>query len=178
MIFKNISSDDVFFLNICKLYVDAFPEDERRCISQLKCILDNDSKFHILSVSTGDIFNGFISYWTFADFIYVEHLAISPEMRNHGLGKELIEHLLHQNHKKTAILEVEPGVDDITRRRINFYKRLGFVLRNDKVKYLQPPYSKDKSSLELWLMSYGECTDLFVSDCADIIKENVYYAYQ
>lgn len=178
MIFKNISSSDVFFLNICKLYEDAFPEDERRSIAQLRHILDESGKFHIVSASTDGIFNGFISYWTFSNFIYFEHLAINVEMRNHGIGKKLIEHILGQYSDCVAILEVEPEVGDLTRRRINFYKRLGFVSHNDKVHYMQPPYSSDKSSIELWLMSHGECSDSFVSECAETIKANVYFAYQ
>lgn len=142
---KNIDS----FKN---LYVDSFPEDERRDFDKLINLLKDESNvFSVKSVFIGREFAGFLSYWEWKDVRYIEHFAIEPSMRGGGVGKKVLMDFL-QSASSPVILEVEPPYDDISKRRIDFYKRCGFCLHED-VFYEQPPYDASKNSLKLLLMT-------------------------
>ena len=51
-------------------------------------------------------------------------------------------------------MEVEPIEDQLTKRRVEFYNRLGFKL-ND-YEYKQPPLQEGNEYLKLEIMSYPE----------------------
>jgi hypothetical protein len=51
-------------------------------------------------------------------------------------------------------LEIEPIVDEITQRRHNFYRKLGF--KDNPIVHYQPPYHKNTQAVKLWLMSYPQ----------------------
>ena len=159
--FRFISAQQPEFASVCKLYTNSFPPDERRPIEQLRHIALNQSRFSIVGIfveqpplQPGNRFAGFISFWRFDDFIYVEHLATEPHLRGGGLGRELIEHLKALAANLPVILEVEPPVNDIASRRIAFYKRLGFTLHED-FPYIQPAYSPATQPIALNLMSHN-----------------------
>ncbi|MMZ64037.1 hypothetical protein D1872_263320 [compost metagenome] len=50
------------------------------------------------------------------------------------------------------ILEVEPPEEEMARRRIGFYERLGFCL--NAFDYVQPPLRQNAEELKLLIMSY------------------------
>ena len=52
-----------------------------------------------------------------------------------------------------VVLEVEMPTEEMSKRRIGFYERLGYVL-DDHV-YFQPPYRQGEPLLEMRLMTYG-----------------------
>ena len=61
---------------------------------------------------------------------------------------------LVRKYQKQICLEVELPEDELTRRRIGFYERNGFVF--NEYPYIQPPISKGKSPVPLRIMTYGE----------------------
>jgi len=176
MIYQNISSEDSLFNDVSNLYIEAFPKDERRKINDLAKILNKDSRFNIVAILQEASFTGFISYWHFEKFHYIEHFAIQPDKRNLGLGKLAINHIKAICSGFPIIIEVEPDIDSLTHRRIEFYKRSNFDLRTD-VKYLQPPYSPEKNPLELNLMTYGKCGKKELQEYAKVIQTEVYLAF-
>ena len=54
-------------------------------------------------------------------------------------------------------LEVEPPEDDLTKRRVAFYERNGFVLNH--YPYIQPSVSKGRPSVPLLIMTYGRAIE-------------------
>lgn len=61
---------------------------------------------------------------------------------------------LVRKYQKQICLEVELPEDELTRRRIGFYERNGFVF--NEYPYIQPPISKGKSPVPLRVMTYGK----------------------
>lgn len=55
------------------------------------------------------------------------------------------------------ILEVEPPITPVQKKRIEFYRGLGFYF--NPYEYYQPPLSEDKNVVHLFLMSYPEPLD-------------------
>ena len=120
------------------------------------------------------VFAGLIYWWDFGNFAYVEHFAIDSRCRNGGIGGRALDLFVEQFTDKGIVLEVEPETDgDMARRRIGFYRRHGFEVI-EGFSYMQPPYSKEKNEIELWLMTYGHCPDAGIM--SDTLKKEVYGA--
>ena len=95
---------------------------------------------------------GFLAVWEFESFTYIEHFAVDPVLRNSGTGSAMLQELVRK-YQKQICLEVELPEDELTRRRIGFYERNGFVF--NEYPYIQPPISKGKSPVPLRIMTYG-----------------------
>lgn len=156
------------------LYEEAFPADERRPYDSprdLGSFLDlKRGRFRCLVAQTPEgEFLGFLTYWKFGDFIYIEHFATVARARGHGIGAKMIDDFLCM-HETPVLIEVEKPDNDMARRRIAFYERHGFRL-HPAVPYVQPPYSPALMPVEMMLMTRGEV------DCgkaAGILREAVY----
>lgn len=120
-------------------------EDELRSFSNLE--------FNPCFIIKKNQLVGYFCYWDFADFIFGEHFAIVKDFRNNGLGTQFLKQFLNSLEKQ-LIIEVERPDTDIAKRRINFYKRLGFVV-ND-FDYAQPSYHQDGIEVPMLLLSYKE----------------------
>lgn len=167
----DISSSD--YKALCKLYTESFPEVERRTIEQLDRLVTEKGNMHFNSIINDEgILAGLMVFWDFGSFLYLEHFAIFPEMRNGGAGKRTLE-LLASVSGKPKVLEAEPADDGIAGRRIEFYRRNGFeVIEKD---YMQPSYRKDEEGTPLWVMATGSFDAGTTKDIISTIKNQVYY---
>ena len=138
---------------IQKIYEESFPEIERRTFNNLCSAFERFTYINLQLIEETDKTIGFIIYWEFREFIYVEYFAISEELRGGGLGKKAF-HEFAKRQTKPIVLEVELPENDIAIRRIGFYERLGFILQ--QVEYIQPPYHPNMPDLPLLLMTYGD----------------------
>jgi ribosomal protein S18 acetylase RimI-like enzyme len=150
------------------LYESAFPPDERRDFEALLNIADTKPAFKADIYRKGNELLGFIFYWTFQDFVYVEHFAVAEQFRNQGYGKSCILELC-QKIALPFVLEVEIPENETHRRRIRFYENIGFKV--SEIPYLQPAYSPDKKPVPMLLMYFGE---LCLEKCVEEIKREVY----
>ena len=73
-----------------------------------------------------------------------------------GTGKKMILAAAEEARKigKAFCLEVEPPTEEMAKRRIEFYKRIGFVL--NEYPYMQPSLGEGKNPIPLMIMSYKE----------------------
>ncbi|MDO8898836.1 MAG: GNAT family N-acetyltransferase [Bacteroidales bacterium] len=150
---KISNASEIDFDAISALYISAFPSDERREIDVLKKMINHHSEMAFYVISLNEHFAGFLILWHFEKFLYVEHLAIKDDLRNNGIGKKIFA-LMKQIFIGTILLEVEPPLDELSKRRIGFYEGVGFrvVLK----KYLQPAYAKNKKSIPMWVLSNND----------------------
>lgn len=145
-----IYKDD--FNSFFKVMEKSFPEIERRTMEEQKKLFD-ESKYRVLGYKDNNEVKAFIALWEFDDFNFIEHFAVDKELRGNGIGSRFIKEFLNKSTKKT-ILEVEYPEDEISARRIEFYKRMGMKV-ND-YEYVQPPLQKGKELLPLKIMSYPD----------------------
>lgn len=143
---KLIENTDAFMpADVRTLYEEAFPVEERREWSPRPAGL----KLYV-ALDDADEFQGFITTWLLpGDVTYVEHFAIHPKLRGHGVGGEIIDALLGN-----VILEVELPETQEARRRIGFYERHGFAAATE-CEYVQPPYAPGLPSVPMLLMCRG-----------------------
>lgn len=153
------------------LYSQSFPEEERRNMDLQREIMSHPA-FQIRHYKNDDLYRGFLNTFNFADFIFVDHLAVSPEQRGSGIGSSIMKELI-ESTSKPIILEVERPTCDDAVRRIDFYESLGFHL--NVFDYIQPPIDEGRKAIPLFLMSYPERLDMSQYEkVRQIIYRNVY----
>lgn len=167
-ILRKIDTRHPAYDRVEQLFLSAFPEDERRELSQQRENINNEPRFELLLAESESQGVGFITLWQFATFIYVEHFAIFPEARNGGLGSKIISEVVSQEGKP-VVLEVEMPADDFARRRIEFYKRNGFSVLG--YPYVQPAYRTGGNELPMLLMSSAPVD---ASAVAETLRREVY----
>ena len=146
------SSDNESYQYMEDLLTNSFPVDEYRELSELKTYTDSVSHFFNTIVQYDEQSVGFVSYWNFSDFHYIEHFAIDPTLRNGGYGRKLID-FLKKKLNSPILLEVELPENETAQRRIRFYERQEFKLW--KKKYMQPSYKKGSRPIPMHLMVHG-----------------------
>nr|WP_320059694.1 GNAT family N-acetyltransferase [uncultured Bacteroides sp.] len=155
-----------------KLLIESFPPEEYRQLDVLRKYTDHCPNFHNNIIMNGQIPIGFITYWDFGYFSYIEHFAIDPQQRNEGHGKKVLNYLCTQLNTP-IVLEVELPTTEIAKRRINFYEELRFIVWEKE--YHQPPYKTENTSIPMYLMKYGDSDhDIDLTEVKKIIYHRVY----
>ena len=146
------NKSDIEFVE--KLYIESFPPNERRSVSKMHNLIEQNELFDVFLLFEDNLRVGFFSLWTFDSFIYLEHFAILPEYRNGGYGKKSV-HLIINETKLPLIGEIElPSASEIASRRLAFYERLGFKIWD--ISYVQPPYEEGFDPVPMKLISYRD----------------------
>ena len=147
--FRKIGSADELE-PIKDIYLSAFPPHERRTIEGFRQQVEGMEGCAVHVISTPDTVVGFFILWDFEIFSFVEHMAIDTRYRGQNLGQNVLHHITNA-YTKPIILEVEPAMDEDSRRRISFYIRNGFQLLD--IPYVQPPYDGVHPGTEMHLMT-------------------------
>lgn len=132
-----------------QLYEASFPPEERREMIDWKLFEIVHPAFRRCAVERDGTFVGILYFWQFAHMNYIEHFAILPGQRSMGIGSTVLRAFMHQHNR--IVLEVEPPQTQEAKRRVQFYRNCGLHLCNTP--YVQPPYSIDRQSVPLFLMS-------------------------
>ena len=130
---------------------ESFPKDEYRDYQKQKELFQNP-EYQILIEKDPEFrkIKAFFAAWEFETFIYVEHFAVNPVLRNGGVGSRMLK-ALKEGTEKMIILEVEPPTEEMAVRRVRFYERNGFFF-ND-YPYIQPSMGEGRKEIPLFLMS-------------------------
>lgn len=134
-------------------------------------LTDADERFHVMMIGENDGLHGFVTYWTFDGFTYIEHLAVDVQCRKRGLGRLLVRHVADLG--QPLLLEVDEPVDEVSRRRIQFYTHLGLVLR-DEMSYVQPPYAPGKEAVPMMLMTSRSLSGEPLLQAIEVLRKAVY----
>jgi len=125
-------TDDPLFAAAWPLYVEAFPEFERRPRHAYAKSLA-DPRFYANVLCRESKVCALVWYWkvnTSSPLRYVEYLCIAESERGSGLGTTLLKAFIAAD-AAPLVLEIEELVDEATERRWCFYERLGFTLHKE-----------------------------------------------
>lgn len=129
----------------------SFPETERRSYEGQKKLLQ-DPRYRIYVRKEGKEILAFLALWDLGDWMFAEHLAVSPDHRNGGLGGRFLREMMERAGGRMC-LEVELPDTETAKRRIGFYERNGFFL--NRYPYEQPPLSKGADRIPMYVMTAG-----------------------
>ena len=117
-----------------KYMVKDFPPDELKPLSSMMDMLRRGI-YDCYGLYEEENLLAYAYLTVLDDFVLVDYLAVVPELRGSGIGTKLLTELKKILKEKTIIIECEnpdfaTDLQDKTTkiRRIEFYKRSGFVL--------------------------------------------------
>lgn len=131
------------------LYNTSFPVFEQRSAEQQKEAFQEE-QYKLLAFTEGETFLGFISYWEFDTYRYVEHFAVNAELRGKGYGSTMLREFL-QSTGKVILLEIDPITDSVSEARLRFYKRCGFY--ENAYPHKHPAYRSDYAPHDLIVLT-------------------------
>lgn len=143
------NKEDILYPAFKELYVISFPVFEQRTEEQQdKAFLCPE--YHLMAYTENGIFIGFICYWEFNTYIYIEHFAINQSLRGKGHGSLLLSGFIKEN-SKIILLEIDPIIDDLSAARLRFYQKCGFNL--NKFAHIHPPYRENRNGHPLLVLT-------------------------
>lgn len=167
--FLPIKTSDPQYGFVENLLHESFPVEERRDDDMQRYNTDNNPSFTPYLITDDEVNIGLITLWKLDGFYYVEHLATSPDVRNKGYGKAIMQALQRDFSDARIVLEVELPEDGMSKRRIGFYERNGFKVCTKP--YVQPPYRAGGTPIPMHIMYSG---DGAIDDVFDTIKSEMY----
>jgi ribosomal protein S18 acetylase RimI-like enzyme len=158
--------------SIWRLYCTSFPPEERRGFEDLKQLVSVKECFVNEIITDNKEIAGLCVFWMFEKFVFVEHFAIFPGMRNNGIGGAAL--LWLRKNYPLILLETELPTNETSRRRIKFFQRNGFHVLDRP--YFQPSYGNKKPEVELKIMcSMPFLADEILNEYIIQIKHKVYH---
>ena len=163
VLLERIYADDKLYAWAVNLLAASFPAVERRDDQLQRQVLDHPD-YRLCAIVQNSAPVGVVGYWETDKFIYFENFCVAPDMRSRGIGSATLQ--LLTSIGKLFILEIEPPVDELTRRRKAFYERNGMVANN--YDHIQPHFRATDCDLHLVVMSYGRM--ITIEEYADFRK--------
>lgn len=78
-------------------------------------------RYRLICHEENNVLVGFISYWNFDNFIYIEHFAVNKDLRGRGYGFKIMEEFKSATDK-ILILEIDKITDAQSAARLRFIK--------------------------------------------------------
>jgi len=166
----------IWYKSFLEIYTISFPVHEQRNSRQQEEAFGDD-RYHLVIKTEGELLVSFIAYWDFPDYVYIEHLAVNPDLRGQNKGSELLNDFAAITDK-TIILEIDPPVDEMSWKRLSFYERLGYI--PNTYTHYHPAYNKANKPHKLLVLSYKEeltekVYGQFYKDLCNIVMKNSLY---
>lgn len=142
-----------------RIYEEAFPSRERQLRRVIEKRVTTGSEHLWVGKEGGKVvFMSLVFPLSGVDYLLLDYMAVSEDMRGKGIGMSFIEMLAHKvvSSGKSVVLEVEdPSSGDNVnqrKRRITFYRRSGAKMLKG-MKYLLPPLDGTKPT-DMLLFAY------------------------
>lgn len=169
---KNLTAFSPELSLVQQIYEYSFPIDERREFSSLLQLLQKEKSFRLEAICNETTVLGMLSWWELQEWRYIEHFAIDERLRGNGVGRSVLREFMSRNDAP-AVLEVEPPTDINSKRRIQFYESLGWILHQD-YHYIQPSYGVGRQPIELKLMTYHSKANYDLDTITSLLHRHVY----
>ncbi|TFG25877.1 MAG: GNAT family N-acetyltransferase [Promethearchaeota archaeon] len=141
MIFKEFSMK--YYKDLIQIWresgVSVGSSDEE---DQIKKVLDRNPNLFLVGIIDNKVIAVVIGAFD-GRRGYVHHLAVSPKSQNKGYGRKLMEEL-NERFRNLNVHKVHLFIEKYNEGVINFYKKLGWEIRDDLI-----------------MMSYVPNTDLY-----------------
>ncbi len=158
------------FDKMYEIMQQSFPTAEYRPKHRQYAIL-SDCNYSVNVLKESDEISAFIATWNLQNFVFAEHFAVKENLRGRRIGSEFLKTYI-ETLEHPLVLEVENLNDEISLRRIEFYKRLGFVLTD--ICYDQPNFQKYSKTIPLRIMYHPNGRQLDLNNVKSEIFKKIY----
>lgn len=141
------------FDDVYHLFQDSFIPAELRPYKQMKELFEKNF-FTIYAQYEKDKLLGTMIVWELKNCIYLENFAVNSQIRGRGLGSQFLKEFCRLYKDNFLFLEVEEPHDEVSKKRIQFYEKWGFVL--NPYHYLQPTFRGHDQPVTLTMMTYPD----------------------
>lgn len=128
---------------------DHFPTKEVKEYSYLKGMFES-GQAHALVQKEEDSIIGALCYMEVKEYVFIDYFVIVDVHQGKQQGQQMLQYF-KKTINKPIILEVELPTDEISKRRIAFYERMGFILNEHE--YVIPPIRSLKFPIYFLLMT-------------------------
>ncbi|MBC5995176.1 GNAT family N-acetyltransferase [Romboutsia ilealis] len=161
-----------YWSDVWNIYTSSFPIFEQRTLeNQIEAL--KDDRYNCIVICDEGLVVGILLYWEFDKYKYIEHLAISSELRGKNYGSRILEKFCDDN--SIIILEIDPPIDEIGIKRLRFYSKIGFILQ--EFNHVHPPYRKGYEGHSLKVMCYNKNLEKYEYDVFNEFLRNVIMTY-
>lgn len=170
-IIQDLNTSDEYYDTFREMYRDSFPVHEQRDVKQQEYAFSRH-EYHLEGYVHENILVAFIAWWEFGDYIYIEHFAVNPNMRGRNMGSDILGNFMKTHAQKIILLEIDPPADNLSRKRLLFYQRLGFV--ENPYQHRHPAYRTGAQPHELAVLTFPGSIpqaryDKFAEDLTEIV---------
>lgn len=115
---------------------------------------------------------GLIYYMETDKLIYILYLAVNPKIRSKGYGSKILDWIKNKSNGRPLVIDLEsidesaPNIEQRI-KRLNFYKKNGFILSNIVIEFRGSKYS---------LMSTS--SNISIDDYKELIKQSTFNMYK
>ncbi len=133
------------------LYIEAFPQTERKSFDLLLKTRDN-GQAEILSIENeNNDFLGLAITAQHQDMVLLDYFAISPNQRSSGIGSKVFQLLKQRYADKRFFLEIE-RTDIVADNQLQRQKRKAFYLKNGMQ---DMPFTVNLCGIEMEILAYN-----------------------
>ena len=90
---KNPISSELF-RDFYDIMVSSFPKEERRTREEFLKLTEKCEKYKIYALLDSEKLVAFLTVWEFKTFAFIDHFAVSPSLRNKGIGADFLSKVL------------------------------------------------------------------------------------
>jgi hypothetical protein len=181
--FKSIgkNTNTIIIDKIKNIYISSFPSTERIDFEYLILNEENDiheqqKGFVTLGVFDDDNVIGVVPLYIEEEFIFILYYAIVSNLRGEGIGGISLHKLFSAYSNKIFILEIEHPSDEISKKRINFYKKNAVVIQD--FNYLLPPLQAGNPLIPMLIGTYPRSISQKEFEVArQILYHNIYHYF-
>lgn len=141
--------DNKWYNDFLSIYSISFPLHEQRNHEQQLYAFGN-KHYRLFCQNNENRLDAFLAFWDFEEYVYIEHFAVNDKIRGKSIGTNTLRQF-KKEIKKTIVLEIDPVIDEITAKRLDFYQKLDFKLC--PFKHIHPAYHKKYEPHELLVLS-------------------------
>lgn len=145
------STEHPLYTAFKEVYAGSFPVFEQRTEAQQRAAF-KDAAYRLTAYTENGTLTGFIAYWVFGDYVYIEHFAMSAALRGKGCGSRILNDFI-SGTPRTVLLEIDPVTDAVSAARLRFYERCGF--HTNAYRHIHPPYREGYAGHPLVVLSSG-----------------------
>jgi hypothetical protein len=181
--FRNIgkNTNTTIITQVKDIYLSSFPSSERidfeyLILNDANVIQNQQKGFFTLGIFDDDNVIGLVALYISEEFIFILYFAVINNLRGVGIGGISLHKLFSTYHNKIFVLEIEYPNDEISKKRINFYKKNAVIIQD--FDYLLPPLQEDNPLLPMLIGTYPRSisqTEFKVAK--QILYNNIYHYF-